>query len=131
VTLTIDKRQFILSERRASDALDMAYAAGKKTEPDAIDNVLMLAQVVKDSLKATYLALGFLRGYYYRRFVGDDGVSNLLDACTTRQLADAFIYITEELEGSKKKAPRPVPNVSAEMSAEVSLPSSLESLSTK
>jgi hypothetical protein len=94
VTVTISGREYTLSERRAYDVMELVVALEKAqaTSDGGLNNVLSMAQIVRDSLKATYLKLGKIRGFRYRKLTEPEGITTLLESL-------------EELEGTKKKIP--------------------------
>lgn len=100
--MTIDGRQYILTPRRASDVLNLVVAVEKNEKPDNVSNLLTIAQIVRDSLKATYLSFGKIRGWRYRQFLGSAGIILILDSLSTEELMNAYQSVME-LEGSKKK----------------------------
>ena len=103
MTVTIDKREYILSPRRASDVLDMAMVAENIKETDSAKQVLSMAKIVCDSLKATYLLLGRIRGWRYRKFTEKRGVRLLLVSLSMKEVGEACNAVLEDVEGSKKK----------------------------
>jgi hypothetical protein len=103
MTIRIEGRDYTLSQRRAVDVLDLSAVVQKEGEPDAMMNLLRMAQVVCDSLKATALQLGRIRGYRYRRFVGKGGVQALIESLSLQEISDACERVAEA-EGLKKKA---------------------------
>ena len=102
--LRIDGHEYVLSQRRAADVLELAVAVGKQDAArDGIDHVLSMSQIIRDSLKATYRTLGRIRGFRYRKFTQAGGVVHLLDSLSIDEIGEACRYIIEDLEGSKKK----------------------------
>ena len=106
MTIQIRGREYILSERRAYDVLELTAVAQKKTDPDTTTNVVMMAQVLSDSLKATYQRLGRVRGFPYRQYTGKAGIRLLLESLSMSQL-QAAVEMIAEVEGLKKKATTP------------------------
>jgi hypothetical protein len=102
VEVKINGRLFTLSQRRASDVLELAAAVEKRGESDSLMNYLSLAQIISDSLKATYKSLGPLKGWRYRTFASSRGVRCLLDALSPSELGEAYGKLSE-IEGTKKK----------------------------
>jgi hypothetical protein len=104
VILEIGGREYLLSQRRASAVLELVAVAKQRAGAgDTTDNVLVMAQIVRDSLGATYKGLGRIRGFRYRQFLETGGVVLLLDSLSVSELSAACRYIVEELEGNKKK----------------------------
>lgn len=118
MTVTIDKREYVLSQRRAADVLELAVAVEKGGHTDSMGNVLTMARIIRDSLKASYLDIGRVRGWRYRQFLDSGGVMLLLESLSLEELATACRYVVEELEGSKKKQPEAP--LTASVSAETS-----------
>jgi hypothetical protein len=106
VTITLKGRSYTLSERRAAEVLGLTEAARRKPEGerDGMDNVLTMAQIVRDALKATHRLLGPWRGWRYGKFRKTAGLRLLLAELSIDQLAEACRFIVEDLEGYKKKA---------------------------
>ncbi len=100
--IKIDGREYILSPRRASDVLNLIAAAEKNTSPDGISSMLTIAKVVCDSLKATYLSLGKIRGWRYYHFTRSSGVTSILEGLSTAEIGLAYESVMA-LEGAKKK----------------------------
>jgi hypothetical protein len=113
VRLLIDNREYILSPRLAVDVLTLAEFAKRKDKSlTVLEEAQILAQVVSDSLRATYVKLGRIRGWRYRKFASTSGRSFLINRLSMQEIGEAFIYVKEELEGDKKKAPTPTPSPS-------------------
>lgn len=102
MTVRIKNRDFVLSQRRAADVLNLAAAIQKQGEPDTIMNLLSMARVVCDSLKSTYLKLGRIRGWRYHQFIVPGGTAVLLDQLSTEDIMMAYAAVFN-IEGSKKK----------------------------
>lgn len=101
--MRINGEEYVLSQRRAVDYIELGLATSKHEEPDQLSNTITMAKVVCDSLKATYFRLGMLRGFRYRRFLKPECVTWLLESISTSDLYDACGDVSD-LEGLKKKA---------------------------
>lgn len=113
-TVAILGRDLVLSPRKAKDVMALAEAASTTTQ-DGISGMLFAAQVVNDSLKATYqnMMVGFeslsllkkwkkvkeTKNYavFYK-----NGIPLLLDNLSGEELTEACNAVIE-LEGGKKK----------------------------
>jgi hypothetical protein len=115
MNLKIKGREFILSQRRAVDVLDL-FAAAKTEDADGTMQILRMGQVVSDSLRATHLSLGRIRGYHYGKYIGKHGVQSLLDDLSLPEISSACEMVAE-LEGVKKKVIPQAVSASGERSA--------------
>jgi len=92
--MNINGREYELSPRRAVDVLELAAAVEKHGEVTNVTNTLAMAQVVSDSLKATGLSLGPVRGWRYRVFVKGRGSSLLINSLSTAEIVAAYAYVS-------------------------------------
>jgi hypothetical protein len=114
--MKIGKREYVLSPRRAVEVLDLAAAVGGIKEEDS-NPLLIAAQVVADSLKATGLNLGRVRGFRYRRFTGKGGVRFLTHELSQPAIWKAYLEVLEIEEAEKKRLMGEVERSSAVKSA--------------
>lgn len=111
--MLLNRRKYVLSKRKAKDVLDLAkeskeYEYPKENEPiteKQLDNLLVLmAQVINDSLKATYMNLPLWRKVFnlkYRKFF--KGAASLLIINLPEDELTTYYLEVLELEGGKKK----------------------------
>lgn len=100
--MKIGRSEYVLSPRRAADVYDLAAAVETYDEKESAGrNMLVAAQIVSDSLKATGLSLGW-RALRYRRFVKRSGVSFLMASLTDAELWLTYTEVLR-LEGEEKK----------------------------
>ena len=111
-------KELELSPRRAIDVLELASAAEKSESTDNLTRSLQMVQVVSDSLKATGLRLGRVRGWRYRPFFSTRGLSLILHDLTSAEILEAYLEIMA-LEGLKKKVQETLENLSGGMSPKV------------
>jgi hypothetical protein len=116
--MKIRKTEYVLSPRRAADMLDLAAAVeGYDDEKSGGQQMLIAAQMVSDSLRATGLNLGALRGWRYRRFVKRTGVTFLMAELSEAELWRAYNDVMDAEGAEKKRLTRVAGSGSGEKSA--------------
>ena len=111
--MLLNNKEYVLSKRKAKDVLDLAkeskeYDYPKEGEPvteEQLNHLLVLmAQVISDSLKATYMNLPLWRKVFnlkYRKFL--KGAASLLIINLPEDELTTYYLEVLELEGGKKK----------------------------
>ena len=98
----VNKRQYILSERKAADFLELAASANSLDEKDVLFDIISAVRGICDSLKATAKDKNIFTRYRYKKFLGQQGITLLLNSLTINEIKDAWLYVNE-LEGNLKK----------------------------
>jgi len=113
--MKIKRREYILSERSVGDISALALASAKyempeegtQVTPEQYQNaILVSAQAVCDSLKATYKRLPWYLKIFalkYRKFFKEGAVDFIIENTSSSELEEIQALLTEK-DGSKKKA---------------------------
>lgn len=111
--MLLNNKEYVLSKRKARDVLDLAkeskeYDYPKEGEPvteEQLNHLLVLmAQVISDSLKATYMNLPLLKKVFnwkYRKFL--KGSASLLIISLSEDELTGYYLDVLDLEGNTKK----------------------------
>lgn len=98
--MIINGKELILSPRKAKDVLDLAAACEGKEETN-LASIVVMAQIINDSLRATGLKLSKFKRWRYTKFI--NGATNyILANLSANELLEAYTQVME-IEGNKKK----------------------------
>ena len=95
--MKINGKEYELSPRIAKDVLSLTEAC-KEQEDNYLFGVTVMAQVIRDSLGATYKRLPFLKRCFTKKIT----LKQILENLSISEITNYFNEVVE-LEGGKKK----------------------------